>query len=276
MKSKQNTDTPPSILPLAPCSPSSTPIMDAAQGWNDRRDLLSQIGILERELDQYRRANASLDKASAEMLAACSASSSDNWKRLYETERRDYAALLKSLNKVIKERDFAIKRLECMMAHKWIESERVPDVTHCSSSLNPETDELRDLYENYEHRCNMEDLWDLCASMERERNVLAGYMSKPTDISYNEKADDRLALTACSRSLTPETDANEYGGSTFINAPDTVRLVHADLARKLEIERNSAIAALMTIEERYIDGCDTYEDWEFMGESARAFLSENA
>jgi hypothetical protein len=32
----------------------------------------------------------------------------------------------------------------------------------------------------------------------------------------------------------------------------------------------------MAIEERYIDGCDTYEDWKFMGDTARAFLSENA
>ena len=48
----------------------------------------------------------------------------------------------------------------------------------CSPSLNPETDELRDLYENYEHRTNMEDLWELCASMERERNELAGYLCR--------------------------------------------------------------------------------------------------
>jgi hypothetical protein len=32
----------------------------------------------------------------------------------------------------------------------------------------------------------------------------------------------------------------------------------------------------MASEERYIDGCDTYEDWKFMGDTARAFLSENA
>ena len=44
---------------------------------------------------------------------------------------------------------------------------------------------------------------------------------------------------ACSPSSdTPETDANEYSGSTFRNAPDTVRLVNSDLARKLERERN--------------------------------------
>jgi hypothetical protein len=47
-------------------------------------------------------------------------------------------------------------------------------------------------------------------------------------------------------------------------------------SKKMELERNAAIAALMTIEERYIDGCETYEDWKFMGDTARAFLLENA
>ena len=55
---------------------------------------------------------------------------------------------------------------------------RLPSPTCSPSSLTPETDELRDLYENYEHRCNMEDLWELCASMERERNELAGYLCR--------------------------------------------------------------------------------------------------
>jgi hypothetical protein len=50
----------------------------------------------------------------------------------------------------------------------------------------------------------------------------------------------------------------------------------SDHSKKMERERDAAIAALMAIEERYIDGCDTYEDWKFMGDTARAFLSENA
>lgn len=49
------------------------------------------------------------------------------WKRLYETECKDYAALLKILAKVINERDTAIKRLSCMISHKWVESERIPE-----------------------------------------------------------------------------------------------------------------------------------------------------
>jgi hypothetical protein len=43
-------------------------------------------------------------------------------------------------------------------------------------------------------------------------------------------------------------------------------------ARKLERERDKAIAALSAIEERYIDGCDTYEDYKFMGITAREFF----
>jgi len=34
--------------------------MDAAEGWYDRRDLLAQIGILERERDELRRTNEGL------------------------------------------------------------------------------------------------------------------------------------------------------------------------------------------------------------------------
>ena len=41
------------------------------------------------------------------------------------------------------------------------------------------------------------------------------------------------------------------------------------------IQRDAAIAVLSAIEERYIDGCDTYEDWKFMGSTAREFLSPN-
>ena len=44
----------------------------------------------------------------------------------------------------------------------------------------------------------------------------------------------------------------------------------------MERERDAAVRIIAQIEERYIDGCDTYEDWKFMGDTARAFLSENA
>lgn len=37
-------------------------------------------------------------------------------------------------------------------------------------------------------------------------------------------------------------------------------------------QRDEAINALMKIEEIFIDGCDTYEDWKSMGQIARTFL----
>jgi hypothetical protein len=46
----------------------------------------------------------------------------------------------------------------------------------CSPSVSdtPETDALRNLYENHEHRATVGDVWDLCESLERERNSLMG------------------------------------------------------------------------------------------------------
>jgi len=49
-----------------PCYPSSTPIMDAAEGWYDRRDLLAQIGILERERDEARAGRSERQARSCE------------------------------------------------------------------------------------------------------------------------------------------------------------------------------------------------------------------
>jgi hypothetical protein len=37
-------------------------------------------------------------------------------------------------------------------------------------------------------------------------------------------------------------------------------------------QRDEAINSLMKIEEIFIDGCDTYEDWKSMGQIARTFL----
>ena len=34
----------------------------------------------------------------------------------------------------------------------------------------PETDQLRDLRENHIHRANEGDIWELCESLERDRN----------------------------------------------------------------------------------------------------------
>jgi hypothetical protein len=74
------------------------------------------------------------------------------------------------------------------------------------------------------------------------------------------------------KSDTPELDA-------LRDECEEAKHTHAEcehllwrLCRKLERERDAAIAVISAIEERYIDGWDTYEDWKFMGRAARAFL----
>jgi hypothetical protein len=48
--------------------------------------------------------------------------------------------------------------------------------------------------------------------------------------------------------------------------------VNLAAARIIAAEYRKALAVIEAIEERYIDGCDTYEDWKFMGSSARDYL----
>jgi len=43
-------------------------------------------------------------------------------------------------------------------------------------------------------------------------------------------------------------------------------------ARIIAAEYRKALAVIEAIEERYIDGHNTYEDWKFMGQSAREYL----
>ena len=38
-------------------------------------------------------------------------------------------------------------------------------------------------------------------------------------------------------------------------------------------ERDELLGALYAIEERFVDGCDTYEDWQFMGQTARSAIA---
>jgi len=76
----------------------------------------------------------------------------------------------------------------------------------------------------------------------------------------------------CSTSSTPDTDAlrAEYLRSNLTETEWPDRLW--DRLREMECKLDAAITALSDIEERYIDGCDTYEDWKFMGTAARQFF----
>jgi hypothetical protein len=75
---------------------------------------------------------------------------------------------------------------------------------------------------------------------------------------------------------TPETDAmwekwpnDRLPNGRFRYGP----LDLADFARRLERQRDELLEALYAIEERFVDGCDTYDDWQFMGETARAAIA---
>jgi hypothetical protein len=48
--------------------------------------------------------------------------------------------------------------------------------------------------------------------------------------------------------------------------------VNLAAARIIAAEYRKALAVIEAIEERYIDGCDTYEDWKFMGTAASEYL----
>jgi len=48
--------------------------------------------------------------------------------------------------------------------------------------------------------------------------------------------------------------------------------VNLAAARIIAAEYRKALAVIVAIEGRFIDGCDTYEDWKFMGDAARAFF----
>jgi hypothetical protein len=69
---------------------------------------------------------------------------------------------------------------------------------------------------------------------------------------------------------TPETDA-----ATLNKWQDScpLQVVPKSLAVALERQRDELLEALYTIDERFIDGCDTYDDWQFMGQTARAAIA---
>ena len=94
---------------------------------------------------------------------------------------------------------------------------------------------------------------------------------------------DRTSAPCSPSSVTPETskawdDVSRTPNGMYDSRVPISAFAYAMSAhsKKMERERDAALAVISAIEERYIDGCDTYEDWKFMGDTARAFLSENA
>lgn len=109
---------------------------------------------------------------------------------------------------------------------------------------------------------------------EHEKNCICAWCEvgrQNAEIRRDRDASARRSAAACSPSSdTPETDKLARAWLGDVMAP-------WNFCRKLERERDAALMVIEQIEERYIDGCDTYEDWKFMGNAARNFLyPENA
>ena len=85
-----------------------------------------------------------------------------------------------------------------------------------------------------------------------------------TTPKLNEAAEGSSSPVPCSPSSTPETD--RHTGLKYV----ACELIAT--SRRMERERDAAVRIIAQIEERYIDGCNTYEDWKFMGNAARNFL----
>lgn len=100
-----------------------------------------------------------------------------------------------------------------------------------------------------------------------------------------EKAEARRSAAACS-ALDAALSLVDFGPCRGAERPqdwinvagpmcahcDGVEDVNLAAARIIAAEYRKALAVIEAIEERYIDGCDTYEDWKFMGSSARDYL----
>ena len=71
---------------------------------------------------------------------------------------------------------------------------------------------------------------------------------------------------------TPETD-NQIFEAWDDEGHYIAWVVDADFARRLERQRDELLEAIYAIDERFIDGCDTYDDWQFMGQTARAAIA---
>lgn len=104
-------------------------------------------------------------------------------------------------------------------------------------------------------------------------------IAEPTSPAFHAAScsalDDALALIA----LGPQRSANSlewYRVSLEMceHCQGSENVVEAS-ARIVTAEYRKAMAVIEAIEERYIDGCDTYKDWKFMGDTARAFLEPN-
>ena len=88
--------------------------------------------------------------------------------------------------------------------------------------------------------------------------------------------DSRVSILAYATAMSDhsrkmERQRDEWHGA-FLLA--TKRAGDAgELLVGLKRQRDGLLEAIYAIDERFIDGCDTYDDWQFMGQTARAAIA---
>jgi len=98
--------------------------------------------------------------------------------------------------------------------------------------------------------------------------------------AYQQIMDAALALVdfgPCRGAERPQDWINVAGPMcAYCEDMEDVNLAAARIIaaeyRKAFTEYRKAFAVIKAIEERYLDGHNTYEDWKFMGQSAREYL----
>ena len=93
------------------------------------------------------------------------------------------------------------------------------------------------------------------------------------DLSHIQALDAALALVdfgPCRGAERPQDWINV--ASPMCAHCEGAEDVNLAAARIIAAEYRKALAVIEAIEERYIDGEDTYEDWKFMGQTARDYL----
>ena len=131
----------------------------------------------------------------------------------------------------------------------------------CSNFLS-----WRDIAENIKTHCQEKER----ERYKTERTTLSVAISERND-ALNQltgwENKSKLALEIAASAKIERDEANEELNKKYIEYDKLF-----DEAELIRIERDQILQALMKIEEIFIDGEDTYDDWLAMGKIARATL----
>ena len=73
---------------------------------------------------------------------------------------------------------------------------------------------------------------------------------------------------------TPRTDAAAFTLVKHDHSSIIAKVVPAAVSREIERENSLMRQTLQAIEERFVDGENTHDDWQFMGETAQKTLDK--